>query len=238
MAGFFMYQTVRDLHITVAEHLEAEWQLFRSFETGATGYLCRTWETARPAVVLGRNGSVADDVIQDACRRDGVPVLRRFSGGGTVILGPGCLNYALAVSLVSYPAFEDVAASFSTILQQVAALLNVTGLAVAGVTDLALDGRKVSGNAQRRGRRALLHHGTLLYAFDAGLAARYLRDPDRQPAYRAVRPHTAFLGNLPLSRPVIEAGLRLWRPAREISAQRPSGLARARATRRGSPPER
>ena len=80
-----------------------------------------------------------------------------------------------------YPALEDVAASFSTILERLAAALNVTDLTVAGGTDLALNGRKVSGNAQRRGRRALLHHGTLLYAFDASLAARYLRDP-RSPA--------------------------------------------------------
>lgn len=203
-----MHQSVRDQHLTVAEHLEAEWQLFQALEAGAKGDLCRTWETTRPAVVVGRNTSIADHIIQDACLRDAVPVLRRFSGGGTVILGPGCLNYALAVSLVSYPAFEDVALSFSTILQQIAAVLNVTNLTVAGGTDLALEGRKVSGNAQRRGRRALLHHGTLLYAFDASLAARYLREPDRQPAYRAARPHTEFLGNLPLSREAIEDGLR------------------------------
>ena len=61
------------------------------------------------------------------------------------------------------------------------------------------DGRKVSGNAQRRGRRALLHHGTLLYDFDPGLAARYLKEPIRRPAYRSGRCHADFIGNLPLS---------------------------------------
>lgn len=208
-----MHQSVRDQGITATDHLESEWQLFQAFDTGATGHLCRTWETARPAVVVGRNTSIADQVIQEACLRDAVPVLRRFSGGGAVILGPGCLNYALAVSLVSYPAFEDVAVSFSTILQHIVAALHVTNLTVAGGTDLALNGRKVSGNAQRRGRHALLHHGTLLYAFDASLAARYLRDPLRQPAYRVGRPHTDFLGNLPLSREAIENGLRAaWGP--------------------------
>jgi len=215
-----MHQSVRDPHVTAADHLEAEWQLFQAFEAGATGHFCRTWESARPAVVVGRNASIADQVIQDACRRDAVPVLRRFTGGGTVILGPGCLNYALVVSLVSYPELADVAVSFSTILEHVAAALNVPNLTVAGGTDLALNDRKVSGNAQRRGRRALLHHGTLLYAFDASLAARYLRDPQRQPAYRAARPHTDFLGSLPLAREAIEDSLRtawvsskgVWRP--------------------------
>jgi lipoate-protein ligase A len=64
---------------------------------------------------------------------------------------------------------------------------------------LAIAGRKVSGNAQRRGARALLHHGTLLYAFDARVAQRYLKEPARRPDYRGDRRHAEFLGNLPLS---------------------------------------
>jgi len=71
------------------------------------------------------------------------------------------------------------------------------------LTDLAWRDRKVSGNAQRRGRRALLHHGTVLYDFDPALAERYLRQPPRQPAYRMQRGHRAFMGNLPLSRETV-----------------------------------
>jgi lipoate-protein ligase A len=207
IAGTMMHQSARDQDVTATEHLEAEWRLFQALEAGATGSLCRTWETSRAVVVVGRNTSIADYVIEDACLRDAVPVLRRFSGGGAVILGPGCVNYALGVSLVSHPELLDVAISFRTILRHVTAALNVTELAVAGGTDLALDGRKVSGNAQRRGRRALIHHGTLLYAFDSSLADRYLRDPRRQPAYRAGRRHADFMGNLPLSKDVLEARL-------------------------------
>jgi len=202
-----MHQSVHDQDVTATEHLEAEWQLFQALEAGTTGHLCRTWETSRPVVVVGRNTSIADHVIEGACFRDAVPVVRRFSGGGAVILGPGCVNYALGVSLVSHPELLDVANSFRMILERIAGALNVPELAVAGGTDLALDGRKVSGNAQRRGRRVLIHHGTLLYAFDSSLAARYLRDPLRQPAYRAGRRHTDFIGNLPLSRDALEARL-------------------------------
>lgn len=208
-----MHQSIRNRDLTTAEHLEAEWRLFQTFEAGAIGHLCRTWETSRPVVVVGRNSALADHVIQDACLRDNVQVLRRFSGGGAVVLGAGCLNYAIAASLVSYPELEDVAVSFKVVLQRLTAALNVTDLTVADGTDLALNGRKVSGNAQRRGRRAFIHHGTLLYAFDARLAARYLKEPPRQPAYRAGRQHTDFIANLPLSRGVLEDRLRAaWCP--------------------------
>jgi lipoate---protein ligase len=202
-----MDQCVAETDLTPAEHLARELVLFQSVEAGEGGECVRLWETARPVVVVGRSTSIPDHVDLEACRADGVDVLRRSSGGGAVVLAPGCLNYAIAVSLVSRPGLADVAASFCAILEQIAASLSVPGVAVAGHADLALDGRKVSGNAQRRGRHALLHHGTLLYDFDPRYAVRYLKEPARQPAYRAARPHAEFLGNLPLTVQMIRARL-------------------------------
>ena len=121
-----------------------------------------------------------------------------------MVLGPGCLNFTVGLSLTSYPELEDVALSFRAVLERVAAALNISGVTLEGGTDLALNGMKVSGNAQRRGRHALIHHGTLLYAFDSSLATRYLKDPRRQPSYRAGRQHRDFIGNLPLSRDALE----------------------------------
>ena len=172
--------------------LARDWALFQSVEHGTSESLCRCWHTHRPVVVVGRNNRVGDHVIEEACRGDGVPVLRRFSGGGAVVLAPGCLNYAIVLSFVSRPELTDVAASFEFILRHVVAALGISGLLLTGGTDLALGGRKVSGNAQRRGRRALIHHGTLLHGFDPRLATRYLKEPARQPAYRNARHHAEF----------------------------------------------
>ena len=68
-----------------------------------------------------------------------------------------------------------------------------------GISDLAVEGKKFSGNAQQRKRDHLLHHGTLLYSFDLDLLPRYLKAPPRQPEYRAQRAHEDFLGNVPLT---------------------------------------
>jgi lipoate---protein ligase len=202
-----MHGSVEESGLDPEEHLAREWALFQSVETGAAGTLFRCWQADRPVVVVGRNGHLADDVIQERCREDDVRVLRRFSGGGAVVLGPGCLNYAVVLSFVSCPELTSVAASFRLILERVVAALGIPGLSVAGGTDLALDGRKVSGNAQRRGCRALIHHGTLLYGFDPRLATRYLKEPARQPAYRAARRHAEFIGSLPYSAGTIRARL-------------------------------
>lgn len=197
--------------MTADAHLALELALFLSAEESASGEALRFWETTEPAIILGRSRRPAEDVLEEASQADGVPIIRRFTGGGTVVVGPGCLNYALVLSLDVHPELTDVAASFRLILQRIASALNVADLTIGGQTDLVLGGRKVSGNAQRRGRRALLHHGTLLYAYDSCLAGRYLREPARRPAYRGARRHADFLGNLPLTPETIRGRLRaLW----------------------------
>ena len=156
----------------------------------------RFWESPRPVVVLGRSGRIAEQVNQEACAADNIDILRRCSGGGAVVLAPGCLNYSLVFSLEAHPQLRNVSLSFHEILAPIAKALGAT---ICGQSDLVWKGRKVSGNSQRRVAGALLHHGTLLYSFDPELAARYLLEPPRQPDYRRRRPHTEFLGNLPYS---------------------------------------
>ena len=196
-----------EANLDAEAQLARDWAMFQSVEAGASERLCRAWQTTQPVVVVGRSSQIAADVILDACHEDGVPVVRRFSGGGAVVLGPGCLNYAVALSVVSRPALTQVRTSFQFILGRIVAALDLPGLSIAGETDLALDMRKVSGNAQRHGRRALLQHGTLLCGFDPGLAVRYLREPARRPAYRSGRDHLQFIGTLPLSAEVIQRRL-------------------------------
>ncbi|MCX6621881.1 MAG: lipoate--protein ligase family protein [Acidobacteria bacterium] len=181
------------------ENLELDTARFQAAEAGAGTEILRLWEATEPVVVLGRSGSISRDTDEDACARDGVPILRRESGGGAVVLAAGCINYSLILPLERNPELRLVAVSYRLILKWVIGALAVPGLEIRGLSDLAIGGRKVSGNAQRRGRNALLHHGTLLCGFDSRLAERYLKEPLRQPDYRLGRRHSEFLGNLPLS---------------------------------------
>jgi lipoate-protein ligase A len=192
--------------LTAEEHLSEDRRLFQQVEDSAADYGWRLWEVDAPAVVLGRF-SPADEVFDAHCERDGVPVVRRFSGGGAVVIGRGCLNFCTVFALPLHPELVDVARSFELVLQRLASALAIEGLSAAGGTDLALAGRKVSGNAQRRGRRALVHHGTLLYDFDPQLLTRYLRMPRRQPGYRNGRPHHEFIGCLRMPRDLLTSRL-------------------------------
>jgi lipoate-protein ligase A len=185
-----------------AENLALDEALLLAAESGAGGEVLRIWEWPRPVVVLGSGGRLAQDVDEEACFADDVPIVRRSSGGGTVLLGTGCLLYSLILHYERDAALAEVRPSYRFILGRIAqALARGTGtVEQAGISDMTLDGRKFSGSAQQRKRSFLLHHATVLFAFDLQVVPRYLREPPRQPEYRAGRNHLAFLRNLPLDR--------------------------------------
>lgn len=160
----------------------------------------RFWESDRVFVVLGRASRLADDVDLAACERDGVPILRRASGGGTVLQGPGCLSYAFVLPLDWHPDLANIRTTNRFILERIAAALRQWEPATSfrGISDLAIGDRKISGNAQRRTRNALLFHGTILHGMSFDLIARYLTHPSRQPDYRSDRPHHTFLRTIPV----------------------------------------
>lgn len=198
-----------DLTLPSAEaNLALDEALLLEAEAGGAAPLLRLWEWPRLAVVLGSGGKLADDVDEAACAADGVPVLRRGSGGGTVLLGAGCLCFSLVLPYTLDEALGEIRPSYHWILERILATLAVPGAAVEGISDLAVTGRKFSGNAQQRKRHHLLHHGTLLYEFDLARAGRYLRLPPRQPEYRARRAHDDFLCNLDRPRAALAAALR------------------------------
>jgi lipoate-protein ligase A len=194
---------------TLAENLALDEALLLDAEAGGPEVL-RVWQWPTPAVVLGAGGRIADDVHEDACRADGVPILRRSSGGGTVLLGPGCLLFSLVLRFDRDLALTDLHASYRYILCRIVRGLQpqMAELAVQGSSDLTLADRKFSGNAQQRKRTHLLHHGTLLYAFDFEPIARYLKPPPRQPEYRRHREHADFLTNLPIPETALKELLR------------------------------
>jgi lipoate-protein ligase A len=183
-----------------AANLALDEALLLAAEESETGEVLRLWEQPSLAVVLGAGSSVAIDVNVAACAADAVPILRRASGGGTVLIGPGCLCFSLVLAYDSAPGLDDIRASNRFVLERVAnALEPLVDARYEGTSDLAVNGVKISGNAQQRKRRFFLHHGTLLCGIDVAIFARYLHTPERQPDYRRDRTHSEFVTNLPLT---------------------------------------
>ena len=178
----------------------------------------RFWEPQEHFVVLGYANKARLEVNFEACRKRRIPILRRCSGGGTVLQGPGCLNYSLILKISENSPLRSISQTNCFIMKQNAeALACLLGqrIEIQGFTDLAIDNLKISGNAQRRKQEWLLFHGTFLLDFEIGLMEELLLFPSRQPAYRQNRSHAQFLSRVQLSAHSIKTALRECWKARE-----------------------
>ena len=179
---------------TVAENLAIDDTLWRTARKRGR-HLLRFWWGGPPAVVMGSSERLEQVVDAEACARMGVDVLKRSTGGGSVLQTGDVLNYSL---ITPAPANLDLKAGFRPGIDLICAILGAFGVVgrPEGTSDVAVGDRKISGNAQARRWKALLVHGTLLVDFDHDLAEAALKHPPREPAYRRSRPHRDFLVTL------------------------------------------
>ena len=181
------------------ENLACDEALLDSAERGSGFELLRVWEPVSYFVVVGYSNKASTEANLPFCKANDIPVLRRCTGGGTVLQGPGCINYSLILRISGDGPFQSIPATNAFILKRheaaFAALLQEP-VELAGETDLAIGGLKFSGNSQRRKKQFLLFHGTLLLQLDISLVEKALLFPSKQPGYRRSRSHTDFLINL------------------------------------------
>ena len=132
--------------------------VFRTFREDEVLLLWRN----RPAVVVGCYQNICREVHVRALLEQNIPVVRRMSGGGTVDHDLGNLNYTLITG-------QSGALDYDRCLAPVLRALNALGVPAqkSRTCDMTVDGKKISGSAQKIANGRVLHHGTLL--FDADL---------------------------------------------------------------------
>jgi lipoate---protein ligase len=214
-----------------AANLALDEALLDLAEAGQLEEVLRIWEPQTHFMVAGFSNRLSREIILEACRDEKIPVLRRCSGGGAVLQGPGCLNYSLVLRVRKDPLLSSVTGTNQLVMEKHRQALEKVlegPVEIQGHTDLAMRGRKFSGNAQRRRKDFLLFHGAFLLNLDLSLMARVLAMPSKQPEYRQGRPHLEFVKNLALSPAVLIGALQEAWEAREPLGQPVPGLSVAR----------
>jgi lipoate-protein ligase A len=206
--------TLLDLSLPApAENLALDEALLDAAEAGESGEVLRFWESPTPFVVVGYANKVASEVNLAACEARGIPILRRCSGGGTVLQGPGCLNYAVIHRITETGPTRSISAANEYVMERIRAGIQSaignrqSAISIRGHTDLALGNLKFSGNAQRRRKHFLLFHGSLLLNFHLPLISELLNMPTLQPDYREDRAHEQFIMNLNLPAEAVKRAL-------------------------------
>ena len=150
------------------------------------------------SVIIGLNQNVSEEVDEAYVSSHGIRVVRRMTGGGAVYHDLGNLNYSFITE-----AGNTAELSMQALARPVCSALRSLGLRaeLSGRNDICIDGRKVSGTAQRLSGGRVLHHGTLLFDTDADALASALRpraDKFESKAAKSVRSRTGnirdFLG--------------------------------------------
>jgi lipoate-protein ligase A len=171
------------------------------FEAGAAGEkpFVRVYGQQSVEIVHGPSFSASDEVFADRCEADGVPVVERRGGGGTVALSPGVL---VIIAVGERAGGREWARGvFLRVNGAVIAALRKAGFGNArhaGISDIAVDGKKVLGSSLYMGTRPPLfyYQASLMVENDLGLMDKYLRHPPREPEYRRGRGHGEFCATL------------------------------------------
>ena len=187
---------------TITENIAFDETLLNWCEKSNETELLRFWESPETGVVLGRSKKVNEETFKENCQQDSIIIQRRCSGGGTVLQGPGCLNYAFILDIKNRPECSNITNTTQFILENVIDALSTfiqNPIIIKGSSDLTVNNIKFSGNAQRRKRFYALFHGTILYDFKLKNIDKYLKVPPVIPEYRKNRPHLSFIQNVSIN---------------------------------------
>lgn len=156
------------------------------------------WVPESPIVVLGSSNDPAVECHVESCTVDRVPVLKRYGGGGTVVLYPGCVVISIGCWVAEH--FNN-----DRYFRMLNGALNAclgssfqfnAPLSQNGISDLVAGDKKFGGTSMFRSRNYLLYQASLIVECDFELISRYLAHPSREPEYRRGRRHEDFLTGL------------------------------------------
>lgn len=118
-----------------------------------------------PSIIIGKHQNAYAEISLPYILEEGIPVVRRISGGGTVWHDAGNVNFSFLLNgkegqLVN---FREYVTPILTYLQN----LNIPA-ELGNRNEILVQGNKISGNAEHVYRNRVLHHGTLLFSSDLG----------------------------------------------------------------------
>ncbi|MCF8405699.1 MAG: lipoate--protein ligase [Bacteroidales bacterium] len=116
-----------------------------------------------PCVVVGKHQNTFSEINHQFVKDKNLPVIRRISGGGTVVHDPGNINF----TFISEGKREKLV-DFKKFTLPIIDFLNNLNVPAKfeGKNDIRVEGLKISGNAEHVYKNKVLHHGTLLFSSD------------------------------------------------------------------------
>lgn len=154
------------------------------------------WQPDRYILVLGQSNKSENSLHYKQVIDDKIAVYKRPSGGETVILGPGTLVISVSFKTTK---LRNPSIYFNIINSSILRALKECGLEGAemrGISDLAIDGKKILGSSIYRTTNKVLYHAVLNVSEDVSIIEKYIAHPAKEPDYRKGRSHSEFVTSL------------------------------------------
>ena len=155
------------------------------------GILVMLWQNDN-TIVVGRHQNTTEEVNQQYVNEHGIRVVRRTTGGGAVYHDLGNLNYSVIADRTEE---ADEMKFFTGPVIEVLRSMG-TGAEFSGRNDIIIEGKKVSGTAQRIYKNRILHHGCLLFDSDLSAVAKSLNVRREKFHSEAVKSVKSRVGNI------------------------------------------
>lgn len=154
------------------------------------------WIPDKSYIVLGASNKAEDALFLENVKLDNISVLKRPSGGQTVMLTPNNLIIAVAFSDPNSVKPKDVFNQMNMLIISALEETGITNLRLSGISDIAILEKKILGSAIYRSKDTLLYHAVLNLGEPASTFEKYLKHPSKEPDYRKGRKHTDFVTSL------------------------------------------
>ncbi|MDJ0651898.1 MAG: lipoate--protein ligase family protein [Simkaniaceae bacterium] len=155
---------------------------------------CIINEGSPQSIVMGISGKPEELVSFEKMKQSPIPLIKRYSGGGTVIVDSNTIfvSFIFQKNVHDFPCFPEPILRWSEGFYKEAFSIPALSLKEQ---DYVIGNRKCGGNAQYIRKDRFVHHTTFLWDFD-NLLMEYLLHPQKTPAYRKGRNHAEFLCKL------------------------------------------
>ncbi len=156
------------------------------------GDILMLWQNDN-TIVVGQNQNTEVEIDRKYVEEKGIHVVRRNTGGGAVYHDMGNLNYSFITD-----AGDIEKMSLEHFMKPVVKALQALGLdaEITGRNDILVNGKKVSGTAQRLCKNRILHHGTLLFDSDLTVVAQALRAAPEKFWSKSAKSVQSRVGNI------------------------------------------
>jgi lipoate-protein ligase A len=154
------------------------------------------WVPDKLYIVLGRSNTIEESVRIDYAKQDDIEIVKRPSGGETVVLSDKMIvisyKFLPKKTIKIHDYFKKINSGIISALE----LVGIKGLQLKGISDIALDEKKILGSSMLKKSDFVFYHAVLNVSESPGIICKYLKHPKKEPDYRDGRTHEHFVTSI------------------------------------------